>query len=224
MSSNLPRHHRAPQIYLITSGETTSETTPGKEDFARVVRTAEAAVEAGIDLLQIREKRLNTAVLYALTERIAAITRESRTKLLVNDRSDVAAAAGADGVHLTTSSLSPAIVRRAFGADFLIGVSTHSVAEARGARDAGANFIVFGPVFSTPEKDRYGAAQGLVTLSQVAAELSGFPVIALGGVTVERASQCLEAGAQGIAAIRALSDPSHLQRIVGKMRKSFDDV
>ncbi len=208
-------------IYLITNGQTTLETTPATEDFARLITLAKAAVTAKIDLFQIREKHLSASVLYALTSRIADITRGSDTKLLVNDRADIAAAAGADGVHLATDSLPARVVRRAFGENFLIGVSTHSLTEAVAARTAGADFAVFGPVFNTPAKQIYGEPQGLEQLEAVAAAMGEFPVLALGGISAEKVSDCIRAGAQGVAAIRMLNDPLRLARVAGEIRKSF---
>src|SRR5215213_3988547 len=139
-----------PLIYLITSGETTQATTPSSEEFKRLLRLTAAAVAARIPLIQLREKNLSARMLYELATNAARLTRGSDTRLLVNDRADIARAAGADGVHLTTRSLEAAVVRRAFGEDFLIGVSAHSLEEARAARDGGADFAVFGPVFDTP--------------------------------------------------------------------------
>jgi thiamine-phosphate pyrophosphorylase len=115
-----------PISYLITSGQTTSTTTSNSKEFQNILQLMEAAVEAGIDLIQVREKALTTKVLYELVTRGAELTRNSATKLLVNDRADVASSAGADGVHLTTRSLPTSVVRQAFGNDLLIGVSTHS--------------------------------------------------------------------------------------------------
>ena len=211
--------HHGPLINLITSGQTTPATTPATEDFSRLLSLAQAAVAANVDLFQIREKNLSAAVLYALTARVAEIIRGSHTRLLVNDRGDVAAAAGADGVHLATYSLPPAVIRSAFGDAFLIGVSTHSLAEAVSARAGGADFVVFGPVFATPEKEKYGEPCGLTELETIASELAPLPVLALGGLTVERVSDCLRAGAQGIAAIRMLSDPLQLDSVVNEIRE-----
>ncbi|HEX7773081.1 MAG TPA: thiamine phosphate synthase, partial [Pyrinomonadaceae bacterium] len=132
-----------PITYPITSGKTTPQTI---SDTLRFVR---AAVEAEVTLIQIREKSLPARALYELATRAAEITRNSKTRLLVNDRADIARAAGADGVHLTSQSLPADVVRNIFGPEFLIGVSTHSLDEARAARDGGADFVVFGPVFET---------------------------------------------------------------------------
>lgn len=217
-----PLQRQQPLIYLVTSGQTTPQTTPATEDFSRLLRLIKAAVSAQIDLLQIREKNLSARVLYALTASAADITRGSHTKLLVNDRADIAAAAGAAGVHLATDSLRPNVVRHAFGDDFLIGVSAHSVAEAVSARAGGADFAVFGPVFATPAKEKFGEPQGLKQLETVAGELAPFPVLALGGLTVDRVSDCLRAGARGVAAIRMLSDPIQLEWVVNEIRDSFE--
>jgi thiamine-phosphate pyrophosphorylase len=179
-------------------------------------------VTAGVDLVQIREKTLNASVLYQLSIKATALTRGSATRLLINDRADIAAAAGADGVHLTTSSLPAAVVRRTFGDDFLIGVSTHSAAEGEFARHSGADFVVFGPIFETASKREYGEPVGLGLLEKVCAELAPFPVVALGGLTLSNVAACIRVGAQGIAAIRMLSDPHELGNVVSKIREEFE--
>lgn len=183
----------------------------------------EAAVAAKIDLIQIREKHLSAKVLYQLSTSAAAITRGSASKLLVNDRADIAAAAGADGVHLASQSLPPDLVRHTFGAEFLIGVSTHSLEEAAAAGRSGADFVVFGPVFDTLSKRQYGKPLGLAKLKEVTSELAPFPVLALGGVTTNNAGDCIHAGAAGIAAIRILNDRLQLDRVVSEMRGRFDE-
>jgi thiamine-phosphate pyrophosphorylase len=212
-----------PLLYLITSGETTSQTTPATKEFSSVLRLVEAAVAAGVDLLQIREKSLSANVLYKLSAAAAGMTGGSATKLLVNDRADIAALAGADGVHLATQSLPAHVVRRTFGAEFLIGASTHSLPEAVTARADGADFVVFGPVFETSSKRQYGEPVGERELAKVAANLSPFPVIALGGITTANAAACIRAGASGIAAIRMLSNPLQLDRVVNEFRKNFEE-
>jgi thiamine-phosphate pyrophosphorylase len=168
----------------------------------------QAAVEAEVPLFQIREKSLQARELYELTSRAAEITRGSKTRLLVNDRADIARAAGADGVHLTSQSLPAGVVRNMFGSEFLIGVSTHSLDEARAARDGGADFVVFGPVF---EKLGFNAPQGLDKLREITSELGDFSVLAIGGISLENAAACLDAGASGIAAIRLLNDARMLE-------------
>lgn len=195
-----------PIIYPITSGKTSPH------DFSEILRLVRAAVDADTPLFQIREKSLHARSLYELVARATEITHGSRTRLLVNDRSDIARAAGADGVHLTTQSLPVDVVRSLFGSEFLIGVSTHSLEEARAARAGGADFVVFGPVFETESKRAYGEPQGLSKLAEVAHELGEFPVVAIGGITLDNVDECFHAGARGIAAIRMLNDKENLTR------------
>ena len=140
-------------------------------------------------------------VLYELTTRAVEITRGTKTRVLVNDRVDIARAAGADGVHLTARSLPADVVRDICGPEFVIGVSTHSLAEARAAQVAGANFVVFGPIFDTESKRAFGAPQGLDKLREVTRALGEFPVIAIGGITQENSEAVFAAGASGIAGI-----------------------
>jgi thiamine-phosphate pyrophosphorylase len=210
---------KAPISYLITSGATTAQTTLASEEFASILQLVAAAVAAKVSLIQIREKQLRARVLCELATRAAALARSSNTRLLVNDRADIARAAGADGVHLTTRSLAPDVVRRTFGDDFLIGVSTHSDAEARAAR-AQADFVVWGPVFATESKRTYGEPLGTVMLDSVTKELAPFPVIALGGINLDNAVACFEAGASGIAGIRLFRDPESLTEIVNRIEKA----
>lgn len=145
-------------------------------------------------------------MLFELAQRAVALTRGSETRLLVNDRFDIARAAGADGVQLTTQSLPASIVRQTCGEDFLIGVSTHSLEEARNASEMGADFVVFGPVFETESKRIFGPPQGLEKLREVTSALKDFPVVAIGGIDLENRSECLRAGASGIAAIRLFNN------------------
>src|SRR5215218_8468845 len=136
----MPPKFPLPIVYPVTSGTTTSQTT-SDDPFSSILRLVRAAVDTEVPLFQIREKSLHARVLFDLVARAAAITRGSKTRLLVNDRSDIARAAGADGVHLTTHSLPVEVVRNACGAEFVIGVSTHSLDEARAAQEAGADFV-----------------------------------------------------------------------------------
>jgi thiamine-phosphate pyrophosphorylase len=153
-------------------------------------------------------------VLYELCARASEITRDTATRLLVNDRADIASAAGADGVHLSTRSIETSVVRRTFGRDFLIGVSSHTLEEARAARDDGADFAVFGHIFDTPSKRAYGSPVGLDALREAARALSPFPILAIGGITRAGAESVILAGARGIAAIRLFDDAETLREVV----------
>lgn len=157
---------------------------------------------AGVDAVQIREKDLDDRAVWEITRAARAIL-PTTTRLLVNGRADIALAAGADGVHLPADGVPPAALRRRFGPGLLLGVSTHTVDEVERARDAGADYATFGPVWETPGK---GPAAGTEALARAAA--CGLPVLALGGVTIDRFGEVVAAGAAGVAAIRLFQRPS----------------
>jgi thiamine-phosphate pyrophosphorylase len=144
------------------------------------------------------------------------------TRILVNDRVDVALTEGAGGVHLGENSLPVADARRLIEArqprqDFLIGVSCHSLESARVAGDDGADYIFFGPVFATPAKAVFGEPQGLTRLAQACRSVS-VPVLAIGGVTLENAAACMASGAAGIAAIRLFQESIDPTAVVSALR------
>lgn len=207
---------------MITSGQTTPQTTSATKSFSELLRLIEAAVATGIDLVQIREKQLTAKALYELTEAAARIARGSVTRLLVNDRADIAVGGGAHGVHLATDSLAPDVIRSTFGDDFLIGASTHSLQQASTAQSLGADFVVLGPVFETSSKREYGAPLGVETLDQVSTQLWPFPVLALGGIKRGNVAKVARTKASGIAAISMLSNANQLDRIVAEIRHNLE--
>jgi thiamine-phosphate pyrophosphorylase len=210
-----------PITYLITGGETSSATGPESAEFRRLLAHVSAAVAARITLVQLREKELTGRVLFELASAAVHITRGSETRVLVNDRADVARGAGCDGVHLATTSLDTAAVRRAFGEELLIGVSAHTLEEARAASAGGADFAVYGPVFDTPSKRAYGPPVGLGALTEAALELSPFPLVALGGVGEDKVEKVLQAGAAGVAGIRLFANGQNLARIVHHIGRAY---
>jgi thiamine-phosphate pyrophosphorylase len=217
----MPRALAPPITYLITGGESSSATRPESEEFRRLLAHVRAAVEARVTLVQLREKEMTGRVLFELASAAAHVARGSETGVLVNDRADIARAAGCDGVHLTTNSLEASAVRRAFGEEFLVGVSAHTPEEARAARGGGADFAVFGPVFDTPSKRAYGPPVGLGALTTVALELSPFPLVALGGVGGDEIEDVLRAGAAGVAGIRLFADGQSLARLVHHIGRAY---
>lgn len=163
------------------------------------------AVEAGLPAVQLRERDLPTSELLRLAQQIRAITSQRAVSLIINDRVDLMLALNLDGVHLRANSLPVAVVRRMAGADRLIGLSTHSLAEVRQANRDGADYVVFGPIFDTPSKRQFGSPVGLEQLAE-ACSLSAIPVFAIGGVTGASAPDVLRAWSHGIAVIGSILD------------------
>jgi thiamine-phosphate pyrophosphorylase len=183
-----------PPVHLVTDRRLVA-------DLAAAARRALGGLPPGTAALHLREKDLGGRDLLALARALRAACREAGQLLLVNDRVDVALAAGADGVHLPSAGLPPAEARRLVGPGRLVGVSCHSAAEVLRARDGGADFATFGPVFETPSKRAFGPPPGLPALAEASA--LGLPLVGLGGVEAGNAAAVRAAGACGVAAIRA---------------------
>jgi thiamine-phosphate pyrophosphorylase len=167
------------------------------------VDIVEECLGAGLRAVQLREKDLAVRPLLAMAAALREATRRHGARLLINDRADVALASGADGVQRTHASLPVSALRAIGPVGFLIGASAHSTAEAREAAEQGADFVVFGPVYETPSKRRYGPPQGLAALEAAAAAVP-CPVLAVGGITPARVPEVLATGAIGVAVIGAV--------------------
>lgn len=208
---SLSPNNSAPLVYLITDRQLLSRKECAT-DLTALINFIASAAEAGVDMIQIRERDLTARALFNLTEAVVAKARSHNTHVLVNDRTDVAAAAGA-GVHLTTRSMTVETIRKAFDAEMLAGVSTHSIEEAIAAEHGGADFIVFGPVFETESKKSYGPPVGLDQLEEACRRVR-IPVLALGGIKLSNFHLTLERGASGIAAISLFTDADDLSSVV----------
>ena len=187
-----------------------------------------AAARAGIDLVQVRERDLEGRALAALVSRCLAAVDRSATKVLVNDRVDIAAATGAHGVHLRADSVNVTAARLLLGKHAMVGRSIHTVDEAASAAADGADFLIFGALYQTMSKD---AGHPTVTLDDLRAAgraATGVPILAIGGITATRASEVARAGAAGIAGIGMFVPPPgvsadrHLQGLAAQLRRSFD--
>lgn len=197
---------------------------------ALLKRIASAAA-FGIDWIQIREKDLSAKELSSLTRDAVAQTKQinerkgNASRMLVNERADVALSERAGGVHLGEHSLPVQDVCEwldgRFNLDerdkFLVGVSCHSVQASVSAAHEGADYIFFGPVFATPSKAPFGAPQGLQRLAEVCRAVT-IPVLGIGGITRANASDCFSAGAAGIAAIRLFQDAENLATLISDLR------
>ena len=180
------------------------------------------AARAGVDLIQIRERDLEGGELLRLTARACATVAGTATRVLVNDRVDVALAARAHGAHLPARGIAAPRVR-ALAPGLLIGRSVHTVDEAVAAeRDGGCDYLIFGTVFGSTSKPAGHIISGAGTLADVCRAVR-LPVLAIGGITVERAAAVAETGAAGVAAITLFTqgEDHELRERVRAVRAAF---
>lgn len=182
-------------LYLITDRH-----QAGGRPLTEVVHDA---LEGGVRAVQLRGKDLPASELYRLAVELRRITSGFDATLIINDRPDIALAAGADGVHLGVNSLPVAAARRILGGGKVICYSAHAIDEALRAEADGADFVTFGPVYPTPSKAAYGAPCGVKKLAEAVAVLK-IPVIALGGISLANITEALSADIHGIAVISAI--------------------
>jgi thiamine-phosphate pyrophosphorylase len=217
------RRSGAPILCYVTDRKTL--TTREDETDWRLVGKIRGTIGAGVDWVQVREKDLPPQKLLALVREIVRAT--DTAKLIVNDRLDVAVAAGAAGVHLGRESAPiREVVRWCRGGnapkEFLIGASCHTLSEAREVEIAGASYLIFGPIFDTPSKRAFGEPVGIAELAQVCATVK-IPVLAIGGIGLRNARECFQAGAAGIAAIRLFQDAENLNELKSIVASLRDD-
>ena len=211
-------------ICLVTDRRRLSTESDATE---RLVELVGAAVQAGIDLVQVRERDLEARALTALVRRCVEAARGSRTKILVNDRSDVAIAADADGVHLRSDSIPVPAMRSLLGNAAMIGRSVHSAAEAAAAR-GGVDYLLFGTMFQTSSKAEGHPFATPDALRDACLAAEGVPVLAIGGITAERAAGLARLGAAGVAGIGLFLPPDgipterHLLTVSDALRRAFD--
>ncbi|RJQ52390.1 MAG: thiamine phosphate synthase [Nitrospiraceae bacterium] len=181
------------RLYLITDRKLTA-------DRYSLTASVEKALKGGVRAIQLREKDLGTRELLTLAHKMRKLTEKYNARLFINDRFDIALAAGADGVQLTQNSIPADAVRRVVKDKLMIGVSTHSLKEAKEAEKARADFITLGPVYRTPSKLKYGKPVGIDILKTVCGKVN-IPVFAIGGIKNNKIKEAKEAGAYGIAMI-----------------------
>jgi thiamine-phosphate pyrophosphorylase len=207
----------------------------------RLLETIAAAAKDGVDYIQLREKDLLGRELERLAgEALDAVRAASKTKLLINSRTDVALAVGLDGVHLTSRDVAASETRSMYAAalregsvsarEFTVGVSCHSVDEVRLAESHGADFAVLAPIFEKVKTGQAGAGVEMLraAINAIPADKrveagdrrGNMPVLALGGVTIANAAECLRAGAAGVAGIRLFQD-GDVTETVRRLRGNF---
>jgi thiamine-phosphate pyrophosphorylase len=178
-------------------------------------------IAAGGPAIQLRERDLHTRAQLDLTRKIRGLIQSSGTKLLINDRADVATVGQADGVHLRETSLPVSVARRIVGNDRLIGVSAHSVDGVAQAEAHGADFAVLGPIYETPSKREYGPPLGLHVLERACRGVQ-IPVFAIGGMSASRTSDVRRAGAFGLAVISYILAASDVAAATRELLTALD--
>ena len=199
-------------LYLVTDRNQT-----GGRDLLWVLQQA---LDAGVKAIQLREKDLSGRDLFFLAERLHRLCQAYDAALFINDRVDVALAVDAAGVQLSKVSLSVATARELLGTRKTIGVSTHSLQEAKAAEQNGANFVLFGPVYFTASKAAYGAPQGLASIKTIVDNIS-LPVYAIGGINAENIVSTRNIGVRGVALISAIMSAENPKEAAEKLLRQI---
>jgi thiamine-phosphate diphosphorylase len=200
-------HSELPKLYPITDRRLSG--LSHAEQVARLI-------EGGATFIQLREKHLSSREFYSEAEEALKVARARGAKLIVNDRTDIALALGADGVHLGQDDMPPRAARALLGERAVIGFSTHSVEQAIAAARLPVDYIAIGPVFETTSKERPDPQVGIEGLRRVREAVGSVTLVAIGGVTRENGPTVLGAGADSVALISALlsfQNPSEITRL-----------
>ena len=208
------------RLYLITGGKSASS--------GELEEAVEKALKGGVKAVQLREKEMPAGELFRLARRLRELTERHGARLFINDRVDVAVACGADGVHLGAAGLPPEAAEKAFSfcakeKTLMIGVSTHSLAEAEAAKRAGAGFITFGPVFDTSSKRAYGPPLGVEKL-RLAVRAVDIPVFAIGGIKPGNLKDVISAGAFGVALISGILGAEDIESRAGLFMRTLHGI
>jgi thiamine-phosphate pyrophosphorylase len=175
------------------------------------------ACNAGIKAVLIREKDISRDGLINLIKKIKPITSKSNTKLFIHNMTLTTFLLGADGNHLSEKELLHLSTTIIGMSNFISGVSVHSVKNAIKAEKLGFDYILFGPVFQTPAKIKYGSPQGLARLKDVCSSVN-IPVFAVGGITPQRVKKCLSSGAHGVAVIGAIMKSTNIKKTANEFK------
>jgi thiamine-phosphate pyrophosphorylase len=195
-------------LYLVTDRNQT-----GGRDLLWVL---EQALAGGVRAVQLREKDLSGRDFFLLAEKCQRLCQSYQAALFINDRLDVTLAVGASGVQLGKPSIPVETARTLLGSQKLIGVSTHTLQEAKEAEQSGADFVLFGPVYFTASKAAYGSPQGLSALKTIVDNIS-LPVYAIGGITLENIQSTQNTGVRGVALISAIVSAVNPKEAAEKM-------
>ena len=210
-------------LYLITDRKRLTRSSQFPVPSSQLLVAVKEALKAGVKAIQLREKDLSTRELLRLAYKMRELTKKYNAKLFINDRLDIALAVEADGVHLTQNSIPADAVRKIVKKKLLIGVSTHSLKEAKEAERSGADFITLGPIYRTPSKLKYGSPLGIDTLREISKKIK-IPVFAIGGVKGSRIKDLKKAEAYGVAMISEVFRADNIQKKAGEIMETVEDI
>ena len=205
---------KLPRLYMVSNCKGLS--SPEKQ-FPELVRRVAAHIPV---IIQLREKHLNAKALYKLALTVKRHIHDKDSLLFINERFDIALASGADGVHFPEKSC-PLGKALAVSPGMIAGKSTHSLKQALSAEADGAEYLIFGPVFETPLKKRYGPPMGLEKLDEICRHVS-VPVYAIGGIVPQNSRQCIEHGAYGVAAMSVFHSSENLSRTLANFHAALE--
>lgn len=199
--------------------------TPPYEEGMDYQIPIEQAIAGGIDVLQFRTKGISDIEFFQMAQRIRGITLKSKVPFIINDRVDVALAVEADGVHLGSNDIPLSYARKILDKPSpllekqILGFSAHTPGEIQSAKEHGADYVAFGPVYPTPYK-KGRKSVGTEMLKKVK-ETAKIPIIAIGGINLENLEKVIETGVDGVAAIRAIFDVENIEEAVKKLKKKI---
>ena len=187
-----------------------------------LVSIVKSACSNGLKAVQMREKDLPASDLLKLAVKIRFVIKKYNSKLIVNDRLDIGLLSEADGINVPVNGMKIECVKK-FSKSLIFGKSVHSIGEAIKAQEEGFDYLLFGPVFRTPAKIKYGKPQGLEKLKQICSKVK-IPVFAVGDITPERAKKCLNAGAYGVAVIRSIMKSDNIARTIKQFENEMGEL
>lgn len=200
-------------LYLITDRKLFT-------DHHLLLAAIEDALKAGVKAVQLREKDLPIRELLDMAYRMKGLTARYNAMLFINDRVDIALCVNADGVHLGQSSIPVRAVRNMVGDRFMVGASTHNLEEVIIAKEEGADFITFGPIYHTPSKLKYGEPFGIEALKKVGGKVS-IPIFGIGGIKADNVKDVMNSGACGIALINGILGGADIRGAAKKYFKAL---
>ena len=199
-------------LYFITDSKMTHQS---------VLIDTRQALESGVKTVQFREKQFTMAERYETALQLKALCHQYGAKLIINDGIDLALAIGADGIHIGQDDMPFAVCKRLVGDQMMIGLSTHSLSQALEAVKLGADYIGFGPVFSSSTKPEAGSSKGTGALAEIVSNVT-IPVVAIGGIKTANLASVVETGVSNIAIISEIimSDaiPKTIEKITGLLK------